>query len=571
MYVDAYHDREKDQIRIVERVNGERVPLTVPAEYVFYVEHPSGTYQSIFGHACQKHTFSDSRKFRKELARAKSSGKGVFESDVNPVFRCLSERYLGKDSPVLHVAFFDIEVDFDPDRGFAPTDDPFNRVTAITIYLSWLDRCVTLALIPPGMEADEGDAIAAKFDDTIVFNDERELLRVFIDVVDDADVLSGWNSEGYDIPYLVNRIIMKLGRDHARRLCLWDLMPREREYIKFKKTFKTYDLVGRVHLDYLLLYQKHNTQQLHSYRLDYVGEIEVGENKVPYEGTLDDLYRKDFEKFIAYNRQDVMLLAKIDRKRRFIELANQIAHANGVLLKTTMGSVALVEQAIINEMHTMGFVVPDRNRDEASEDQQDSDDDSEKGPVVGAYVAKPKAGLHEEVAACDINSLYPSAIRALNMSPETIVGQFRPDETTKLVQDRIAAGTPRADAWEGLFHTLEYGHLLAQDGAPLTVDFEDGTSKTMAARDWHDLIFAPNSKLCVTANGTLFRTDTDGMIPLLLAKWYAQRKDLQANQKCFEELSKGMKVDDELAELIEAEMMTAKPLVEFAAVPLKRV
>ena len=99
----------------------------------------------------------------------------------------------------------------------------------------------------------------------------------------------------------------------------------------------TYDLIGRVHIDYLDLYAKHTPQQRLSYALNAIGEIEVGESKVAYEGTLDDLYLKDFDKFIQYNRQDVMLMVKIDQKLKFIELANQIAHANGVVLKPRWG------------------------------------------------------------------------------------------------------------------------------------------------------------------------------------------------------------------------------------------
>lgn len=550
MYVDAIHDRQKDRIRVVERINGKRVYNDLDCEHVFYYEHPAGSHRSIFDDSCKKYTTNSSQKFRAELSKKEREGKRIFESDINPVFRVLASNYMGADTPSLQIAFFDIEVEFDPSVGFAPTTNPFNRVTAISVHHAWQDRMFTLLLRPPTYTPDQAEAIAAEFEDTIVFDDEAELLQNFIAVVEDADLLSGWNSTGYDIPYLVNRIRRVLGEEATRGLCLWNELPREREYEKFKKKHKTYDLVGRVHLDYLELYQKHNPQQLHSYRLDYVGEIEVGENKVPYEGTLDELWRKDFSKFIAYNRQDTLLLAKIDKKKRFIELANQIAHANCVLLKTTMGSVALVEQAIINEMHEMGFIVPNRKpkpfvKDEPSRGEPDEEDEDERTPVVGAYVAKPKTGIHDEVGACDINSLYPSAIRALNLSPETVVGQFRLDETMALVEARIAQGTPRAEAWDGLFHCLEYGHVMAKDDTPLTVDFEDGTSHTATGAQWADHIFKPSNHLCVTANGTLVRTDKDGMIPLLLAKWYADRKAMQAKEKDFGQKAKDATTEEE--------------------------
>lgn len=558
-YVDAILDRFKDEIKVVERIDGKRVFNSIPAEYVFYYEHPAGPYKTIFGDACKKVTTKSGREFRaklKQIAEPKiGKPKRIFESDINPVFRSLANHYMGVDTPNLQIGYFDIEVDFDPQRGFAPTTNPFNKITAISVFCGWLEEMVTLVLCPPTLEYEKACEIGSKFSNTMVFDDEKDLLRAFVEVIQDADILTGWNSTGFDIPYIVNRMTRELGEEFTRRLCLWNEKPRKREIMKFKRVMESYDLVGRVHLDYLELYQKHNPQQLHSYRLDYVGEIEVGENKVPYEGTLDDLYKKDFERFIEYNRQDTLLLFKIDKKKRFIELANQVAHGNCVLLKTTMGSVALVEQAIINEMHAMGFIVPDRKRtlDERAgtfvfDDDEEEEEDDGRTPVVGAYVANPKKGLHEHIACVDINSLYPSAIRALNMSPETIVGQFRLDETMALVAQRIAEGTPRAEAWDGIFHSLEYGHILSQDDHLVTMDYEDGSSRTMSGAQWYAHIFNPKNNLCITANGTVFKTDKDGMIPMLLAKWYAERKEMQAKQKEFEEKEKQANDPDTKAE-----------------------
>ena len=560
MYVDAIYQRDKDEIKVVERINGVRTYNTLPAEHVFYYEHNGGSYRSIFGDELKKFTTNNGRKFKAKLMDignpVDSKGrprapKRIFESDINPIFRVLANNYMGAETPKLHIGYFDIEVEFNPERGFAPTTDPFNAINAISVYQGWTNEMITMLLCPPkdeetgtGYTFEEADAIAAKFPNTTVYRDEKSLLRAFVDAVEDADILTGWNSEGFDIPYIVNRMKLVLGENACRDLCLWNQMPREREYEKFKKKHITYDLVGRVHLDYLLLYQKHNPQQLHSYRLDYVGEIEVGENKIPYEGTLDDLYKKDYEKFIAYNRQDTELLYKIDQKKKFIELSNQVAHANCVLLKTTMGSVALVEQAIINEMHAMGFVVPDRKRTVEERDgisaahDDDEEEDEGRTPVVGAYVAVPKKGLRSEVACADINSLYPSTIRALNMSPETIFGQMRSTGTMELIAQRISEGTPRAEAWDGLFYSLEYGHMIDQTEELVTVDFMDGTVTTMTGAQWYEYIFNPAHSLCITANGTIFRTDKDGMIPMLLAKWYADRKAMQAKAKEWGEKAK---------------------------------
>src|SRR5262249_8799687 len=146
---------------------------------------------------------------------------------------------------------------------------------------------------PPTVSQAEAKIIEGEFEDTIIFDDEKELLRQFLHAIEDVDVLSGWNSSDYDIPYLVNRVKMLLGSEATKQFCLWKQAPKEREYTnKFGRIVKTYDLIGRVHLDYIELYIKHNTQQRLSYALNAIGEIEVGESKTPYEGTLDDLYKK---------------------------------------------------------------------------------------------------------------------------------------------------------------------------------------------------------------------------------------------------------------------------------------
>lgn len=538
-YVDAIHIREKDQVLVVERVNGERIYKTLPCNYSFYYPDPRGNHKSIFGDAVSKYSTNNGKAFNRE--KNLMHNKRLFESDVNPVFRALEENYRHVEAPALNIAFFDIEVAWCEKRGFAPTEDPFNNVTAISVYMSWSNQLVTLSLPPPGMEWDEAQRINDKFPNSFLFDDEGDMLKAFLDIIEDSDVITGWNSTGFDVPYLVNRITRVIGKDETRRLCLWNQLPRRREYMKFKKKSITYDTVGRIHLDYLELYQKHNPQQLHSYRLDFVGEIEVKENKTVYEGTLDDLYKKDFERFLEYNRQDVMLMVKIDAKKKFIELANQIAHSNTVLLKTTNGSVALIENSIMLEAHDLGMVIPDRKAVVEVEEVDDEfvpvgDDDDEEdlsNAAVGAYVAKPKVGIQDEIGCCDINSLYPSTLRALNMSPETLYGHIRPIDTDAMIADRIAKKVPKPELWENVFATLEYDKVMARTKEAITVDFEDGTSRIFRADELNDFIFHEGRPLCITANGTIFRTDKVGVIPSLLATWYRQRKEMQAREKTF--------------------------------------
>jgi DNA polymerase elongation subunit (family B) len=348
------------------------------------------------------------------------------------------------------------------------------------------------------------------------------MLNTFLDLIEDADILSGWNSEGFDIPYTTMRITKVLSKDDTRRLCLWGQMPKQRMFERFGAEQLTFDLLGRVHLDYMQLYRKYTYEERHSYSLDAIGEYELDERKTAYEGTLDQLYNKDFPTFIEYNRQDTFLLAKLDKKLRFLDLANELAHDNTVLLQTTMGAVAVTEQAIINEAHARGMIVPNRK----------PRDDQTSTQAAGAYVAFPKKGVHAYIGAIDINSLYPSAIRALNMGPETIVGQLRTVMTDKYIADKIAAGSSFADAWENMFGTLEYNAVMdCKPGVEITIDWEGGGSDTMQAADVWKIVFEGNQPWTISANGTIFKYDMKGIIPGLLERWYAERKELQAKKK----------------------------------------
>lgn len=513
-------DRDNDVIRLVERKDGKRIYQEYPVKYTFYYEDPKGKYKSVYGDPLSRIVCKNTKDYRKELAINRN--KKLFESDINPIFQCLSENYENQSAPKLNVAFWDIETDFDPERGFAPTNDPFMPITAITVHLQWLDALITLAIPPKTLTMEQAQALCAEWGDTcILFEKEADMLDTFLDLIKDADILSGWNSEGYDVPYTVNRVARVLSKNDTRRFCLWDQYPKKREYEKYGKMSETFDFVGRVHIDSLELYRKYTYEERHSYRLDAIGEMEVGERKTVYEGTLDQLYNNDFRTFIEYNRQDVALLDKLDKKLRFIDLANEIAHDNTVLLQTIMGAVAVTEQAIINEAHRRGMQVP--NRREHSGNTQ----------AAGAYVAYPKKGLHQWIGSMDLNSLYPSVIRALNMAPESIIGQLRPEYTDQYIHEQMTLHKKSfAAAWEGLFGTFEYTWVMEQRrDKTITIDWEDGRTDVLSGAEIYKLMFDSNMPWMISANGTIFTHEFESVIPGLLARWYKERKELQGMLK----------------------------------------
>ena len=520
-YVDAYFDRDSDIIRVVERVDGKRIFQEHPVKYTFYYDDPKGKHRSIYGDPISRIVSRNTKDFRKELAI--NNKRKLFESDINPIFQCLSENYLNQDAPKLNVAFFDIETDFDPERGFADPSDPFMPITAITVHLQWLDALITLAVPPKTLTMEEAKEQTKEWgQECVLFEKEEDMLQAFLDLIQDSDILTGWNSEGYDIPYTVNRVSRVLSKDDTRRFCLWKQLPKKREYEKYGKSAETYDLVGRVHLDSLELYRKYTYEERHTYRLDAIGELEVGEKKTVYEGTLDQLYNNDFRTFIEYNRQDVALLDKLDKKLRFIDLSNELAHANTVLLQTTMGAVAVTEQAIVNEAHRRGMRVPNRPKR-----------DPEATTAAGAYVAFPKKGLHKWIGSMDLNSLYPSVIRALNMDPATIVGQLRPTLTDEYLNEAMNLQKKSfAGAWEGKFGTLEYEAVMDQKrDVAITVDWENDKEDVLSGAEIYKIIFESNKPWMLSSNGTIFTTEHEGVIPGLLKRWYQERKELQGQLK----------------------------------------
>lgn len=492
-----------------------------------------------------------------------------WESDVDPIFRCLEQNYKGKEPPKLNIAFFDIETSFDKDRGWSDAADANNYITSISVHLQWIDEIICLAIPPETLTFDEAQVIADLVGNVVLFRSEADMLNAFMDIIEDADALSGWNSEAYDIPYIVNRIKKVLGRHEASRLCLWDQQPKARDYERGGKTQVTYDLLGRVHVDYLQLYKKYNYEERHSYALNAIAEIELGETKVQYDGTLDELYNDDFQTFLEYNIQDTRLLDRLDKKLKFIDLANTIAHDNCVLIQTTMGAVAVTDQAVLMEAHGRGLICPDKKRDKEEEDNR----------AAGGWVATPKKGMHQWVGSVDLNSLYPSTIRALNMSPETIVGQVRLDRTNTEIAEFEAKSKKNTFAawWNDRYNVLEMDDFFEGDiGTLLNLEMESGEVFVLSARELRELVFDETQSWCISANGTIFRTDVEGVIPSLLTRWYSERKALQRKASDINDILAGYELPAELEHLqttasASNSSLSMTDLMQYNAAELKTV
>mgnify|MGYP000663300177 FL=1 len=240
---------------------------------------------------------------------------------------------------------------------------------------------------------------------------EKMLIQEFLTFWEknQPDVVTGWNTEFFDIPYICNRIKNLYDSKEINRLSPWGNVS-DRQVFKMGKKQQVYDILGVSHLDYYDLYRKFTYTNRESYRLDHIAHVELGESKDdnPYE-TFREWYLKDFQSFIDYNIQDVEIVDRLEDKMRLIELCLTMAYDAKVNYMDVLGSVKYWDILIYNELRKKNIVIPQKIQREKSE------------KFEGAYVKDPQVGLHKWVMSFDLNSLYPHLIMQYNISPETLV------------------------------------------------------------------------------------------------------------------------------------------------------
>ena len=408
----------------------------------------------------------------------------LFESDIPRETRVLTDLYLNEDTPSTghKVIFFDIEVSME--NGIPNVEKPNNEITAITIYDSVTSEYVVLVLDKSGSRTNfkKGDI------DTYFYTHEVDLLYKFIDVYETIapTIITGWNSDYFDVPYLYNRLKQQCGHGIANRLS-----PVGK--LKYSKFRKKWIIAGVCSLDYLDLYKKFTYGQQENYRLDTIGRIEVGMGKIEYEGSLDNLFKNNLEKFIDYNVQDVRIIVEIDKKMKLIELVRGICHVGHVQYEDYCYSSKFLEGTIITYLHRKGLVVSNKPADgrQLMNARVENDDEG----FSGAYVKPPIPGLYEWIYSLDLQSLYPSIIISLNISPETKVGFVSNWNMEKHCADEIET-------------------YLVRD--------KDSEQVVKLTRE-HFIKFMNDMHYFISSNGVLYNANKQGIIPEVLEKWFTER------------------------------------------------
>jgi DNA polymerase elongation subunit (family B) len=371
------------------------------------------------------------------------------------------------DPSLIRTAYIDIETQ--SENGFPSIKDANEKVNVITIIAG--DDIWTFAL----GEVDETKITAPEGKKLVLrtYDDERQMLAEFLDLWQQLnfDIVTGWNVQFFDIPYLVNRLNAIGGSGAGKNLSPWKKI-RERNVEMNGREQQAYDLTGINTLDYIDLYRKFTYVTRESYKLDHIAKVELGESKLSYveHDNFADFYRKDFTKFVQYNIQDTLLVQRLEEKLRLMELAITLAYSAKVNMQDVFSQVRTWDQIIYHHLNKKKIVIPQKHPSKKDTSFE------------GAYVKDPILGMHKWVVSFDLDSLYPHLIMQYNLSPDT----------------KTADGVRRVIQPSSL---LNPGAVVQQN-----------------LSEWHC------KNLSIAANGTTYRKDRRGFLPDLMDSMYQQRK-----------------------------------------------
>ena len=433
-----------------------------PFQPYAYLPAADGDYQSL-----------DGTKLTRVAGNHKDNSKS-YESDINEEVRTLIDLYYDSDlvSKGHRDFFFDIETAKD-ENGYSTIQDVRTAITSIAYYdKTGNDRRVLILDEQNRIKETEiqGDGYVLE-----IFRDERDLLTRFINKFAEIQptVITGWNTDGYDIPYLMGRAKKVLGAQSIKKMSPAGIV----DYNPKKERWKIF---GVSSLDYLKLYKNFTYSELPNYRLDTVARKELGRGKVEYDGDLDTLFAQDIHKFAYYNMTDVDLIEEIDDKLQLLNLARSICHKGHVPYEDVFYASKYLDGAAIVDLKRNGFVAPNKQ----FRFVEDENDES----LAGAYVMAPVPGLYKWIYDLDLTSLYPSIIMTINISPETKV---------TVINDWNEECLLKPDATQ--------------------VQFTDGTHIQDVKRWLVDHDYS------VASNGAVYRNDKRGFLPTILEKWFNER------------------------------------------------
>lgn len=434
--------------------DGVRYQRRVEYKPTLYVPSKTETeFKTLHGESVSPIVFGDMNEATDFVKQYETVDNFKIYGTTNYHYAYINEKFSDVEYDATTIRVLNIDIEVGSENGFPEPTKASEPITAITMLSGgefYVFGC--------------GEYTNTRKDVTYVqCRDENQLIMKFLDTWEqiDADVITGWNVQFFDIPYLHNRINRLMGENTAKRLSPWRMIGERTTNIQGKQQ-TVFDLVGTVILDYLELYKKFTYSQQENYRLDTIANVELGDSKLDYSEyeNLHQLYRLDFQKFITYNIKDVEIVDRLDDKMKLIEMVYALAYDAKVNLNDVFAQVRMWDTLTHNALFRKNIVVPQRKHQ------------SKTDAYEGAYVKEPKPGMYDYVASFDLNSLYPHLIMQYNVSPETIV--------------------------DGLHTQVTIDNLLNSE-------------------------FENNTEYCMAANGHYFNKDKQGFLPEMMQTMYDDR------------------------------------------------
>jgi len=439
--------------------DGEEYQEKVNYKPTFYsITQEQSEYKTLEGQNLKPITFDSidaSRKFKRDVATSNSPIYGLERYHY---------QYIGKNFPndvewsKDKIKIFTLDIETTCENGFPDVENPQEQLLCITVKNQSNKQILTWGVGDFKTDREDVTYVKCKTESHLIMEFMKFWMKNY------PDVITGWNTKFFDLPYLMNRIKMIAGDKVINKMSPWHLVRRE-EITVMGRPQTVYTLYGTVMLDYFDLYKWFIPTKQESYKLDYIGQVELGEGKddSPYD-TFKDWYTNDFQSFVDYNIQDVEIVDKLEDKLGLIELALTIAYESKVNYDDIFSQVRVWDTLIANHLMSKKICVPPR------------EDHVKESKYEGAYVKEPLEGMHKWVVSFDINSLYPHIIVQYNISPEKILG---------VKSQGISV------------NNLLYGKAKL------------GYLKTEGA--------------CIAPNGATFKNDNQGFLPEMIETMYKER------------------------------------------------
>jgi DNA polymerase elongation subunit (family B) len=497
-------------------MDGKKTFISFPFTKYAFRRKTGGSHKSMFGDELEKTLNFDPRD------------PNIFEGDVPLETVILRDAYEDSDEPSKghSVLIFDIETS--TEGGFPNIEQADKEITAISLWDKNTDQYYALILDKELkiQDKDKGNTFIRSYDN------EASLLKAFLNKWEEIQpsIVSGWNIDYFDVPYIWTRLKVVLGENEAKRLSPIGICYMN----KFNKKMV---VAGVSCLDYILLYKKFIGKNQPSFALGQIGKTEVNMDKIQYKGSLNNLYKEDIEKYVEYNLNDVLIVAALDKKFKYIELAREICHVGHVPYEWFHMSSRYLEGAVLMDLRRNKLIAPNKPIG-GSEELEKKESEDEEG-FEGAYVKPPIPGRYDWLFDLDLASEYPNIIISLNISPETKVAKINSVKLTAEGQnyriEKLKKSYSEADdklqksITEKAYISSKINEFDSECFAQNSIVSVDLGGADYTLEKLQSLLKEEN--LSISSNGVIYAQSEKGVIPKLLSTWFAQRREMRKLSK----------------------------------------